>query len=312
MAPYTQAAKGASAALKQRKAPGGGSAPGSPGNAAQAAVDRAKGALAKHRGAKPPMQSVTGGGLQGGPPAPAAPPSPSPQGGMPLPRALRQQVEAGAMSQEDAFNRAFQNRAGFRERAMQAIGQGPPPTMPAPADMGGSGADPRRASSMDPMRAADAAAFRAANPNPFGDAPGRMQDLVRSFPPGGLGGGMEFQTGGGLQAPGAGIPGQPGKGPAPMPPGAPFQRADDTAFLSQMPGGFPANLPPGLADLLAGGIQQMPGGPPGMGPKGPYYGPMPQFQPGGGGMGGGMGELSGGFPTSFAPSGNFFPGARFR
>lgn len=46
--------------------------------------------------------------------------------GMQLPPELQQAVQAGRLDPQQAFDRAMQNRAGFRQRVMQAQQQGPP------------------------------------------------------------------------------------------------------------------------------------------------------------------------------------------
>ena len=55
---------------------------------------------------------------------------------MPLPPNLQAQVAGGQMDYQTAFNRALQNRAGFRQRAMGQMGQGGMPfAAPPGADM---------------------------------------------------------------------------------------------------------------------------------------------------------------------------------
>lgn len=72
------------------------------------------------------QSSWAGPGSAGGPAAGAPPSAPPPAGGgMPLPPRLQAQVDAGTLDPNAAFQRAFTNRAGFRDRAMQAVGQGP-------------------------------------------------------------------------------------------------------------------------------------------------------------------------------------------
>lgn len=91
--------------------PPGGGPPGAPGAPGPGDIPPGMGPDMRPTGQHPLNPAAGGGGM---------PP------GMQLPPQLQQAVQAGRMDPQQAFDRAMQNRAGFRQQVMQQQQQGPP------------------------------------------------------------------------------------------------------------------------------------------------------------------------------------------